>query len=256
MEEISDIQVAHFRGHGFFLIANPLGGENMRQVERVQQDVAGEWEETEWPAGFNRMACQFFMVGEVLLQLVEKPQLLDMARRILDCDQVQIGACGIGDASKVVSEDGRPQRQVHWHADGGPGDRQVSLRTALDRHDPTNAPLRVLPGSQRREREEVEQELLQLELATGRHDELPSQYFARHPHEVEVQLDPRWSLVWTPSCWHATGVKTAAGPRRAMSWNYYPPGGRTRDVEALKYVFEGVWQDWTDERKTLWGLTE
>ena len=82
----------------------------------------------------------------------------DMARRILDCDQVQIGACGIGDASKVVSEDGRPQRQVHWHADGGPGDRQVSLRTALDRHDPTNAPQRELPGSLRRAREEVEQQ--------------------------------------------------------------------------------------------------
>lgn len=254
MEPVSDVQIAHFQEHGFFLIANPLGEENMRQVERIQQDIVGTWEKTEWPPGFNRLACQFFMVGEVLLQLVEDPQLVDMARRILDCDEVHIGACGIGDASRVVAEDGRVQRQVHWHADGGPQDKQVSLRTALDRHDPTNAPLRVLPGSQRRGREEVAAELLQLELATGQHNETPSMCFAHHPHEVEVQLDPRWSLVWTPSCWHATGVKTAAGPRRAMSWNYFPPGGRRRDAEAIKHVFADVWESWSDERKALWGL--
>ena len=45
--------------------------------------------------------------------------------------------------------------------------------------------------------------------------------FAKHPVEVEVRLDPRWTLVWTPSCWHATGEKTAAGPRRAMA--HWPP---------------------------------
>ena len=256
MEPVSRVQIEHFQRQGFFLIPNPLGAENMRAVDRVQQDIAGEWECREWPAGFNRLACQFFMVGEQLLQLVENPHLLDMARRILDCGQVHIGACGIGDASKVVAEDGRAQRQVHWHADGGPEVHQVSLRTALDRHDPTNAPLRVLPGSHRRPRQEIEEELLQLELASGQHDELPDLCFARHAHEVEVQLDPRWSLVWTPSCWHATGVKTAAGPRRAMSWNYFPPGGRKRDAEALKYVFADVWQGWSDARKALWGLID
>ena len=91
------------------------------------------------------------------------------------------------------------------------------------------------------------------EIATGQHDEMPELLFASHPREVEVILDPRWTLVWTPSCWHATGVKTGAGPRRAMAWNYFPSGGRKRDVEALKYAIEG-WEDWSDTRKRLWGL--
>ena len=78
--------------------------------------------------------------------------------------------------------------------------------------------------------------------------------FTRHPAEVEVVLDPRWTLVWTPSCWHATGVKSAAGPRRAMAWNFYPAGGRKRDLEALKHIHAGAWEKWSAERKTLWGL--
>ena len=90
------------------------------------------------------------MIGEPLLQMVEHPELVEAAQRILDAEEVHVGACGIGDASKIVSADGRPQRQVHWHVDGGPEVKQVSFRTALDRHDASNAPLRVLPGSQHR----------------------------------------------------------------------------------------------------------
>ena len=90
------------------------------------------------------------MIGEPLLQMVEHPELVEAARRILDAEEVHVGACGIGDASKIVSADGRLQRQVHWHVDGGPEVKQVSFRTALDRHDASNAPLRVLPGSQHR----------------------------------------------------------------------------------------------------------
>ncbi len=251
---ITDEQIEHFHRQGFFLVPNPLGEEKMHRVDAIQRRIEAEWAQTDWPEGLNRLACQLFMVGEPVLQLIEQPDLVDAARRILDCDEVHIGACGLGDASGAIAEDGRPQRQVHWHADGSPEVKQVSIRTALDRHDPTNAPLRVLPGSHLRSTTEVEEELRQLELATGQHDRPPRMMFARHPHEVEVVLDPRWSLVWTPSCWHATGVKTAAGPRRAMGWNYFPPGGRKRDLEAVKHVFAGEWEGWGEERKRLWGL--
>lgn len=253
--QISDDQIEHFERNGFFLVPNPLGDEGMRQVDSRQRDVAPQWESTEFPEGCNRGACQFFLVGEPLFTMVETPAILKAARRLLGDDDIHIGACGLGDASKTVSADGRPQRQVHWHADGGPDVRQVSLRTALDRHDTSNAPLRVLPGSQHRQRAEVEAELMQLELATGTHDDLPSHCFARHPHEVEVVLDPRWTLVWTPSAWHATGIKTAAGPRRAMAWNYYPSDGRKRDLVALKHLVP-EWEGWTDDRKRLWGLLD
>ena len=188
--DITDEQLAHFERNGFFLIPNPLGAEGMRQVDFRQQEVEPEWERTEFPEGCNRLACQFLMIGESLLQMVERPELVAAARRILDAEEVHVGACGLGDASKIVSADGRPQRQVHWHVDGGPEVKQVSFRTALDRHDASNAPLRVLPGSQHRPREEVAAELLQLELVSGTHDEVPTHCFARHHSEVEVVLDP------------------------------------------------------------------
>jgi hypothetical protein len=250
---ISEEQISHFHRQGFFLIPNPLGAAGIRIVDRAQVDIEPVWAQREFPDGMNRLACQWLMVGESLLEMVERPELTEAARKILNTDTVHIGAVGLGDASKVISADGRAQRQVQWHVDGTPEAQQVSFRTALDRHDTSNAPLRVLPGSQHRPGDEVAAELLQLELATGTHDEAPDLCFARHPHEVEVVLDPRWTLVWTPSTWHATGVKTAAGPRRAMSWNYYPAGGRTRDLEALKYLHPG-WPDWSEDRRRLWGL--
>ncbi|MGY8825449.1 MAG: hypothetical protein ACKVJG_16175 [Candidatus Latescibacterota bacterium] len=91
-------------------------------------------------------------------------------------------------------------------------------------------------------------------MATGAHERERTLSFARHPHEVEVHLDPRWTLVWNPSTWHATGVKTKAGPRRALSWNYFPAGGCRRDSEAVKYLFDGQWQAWSPARQKIWGL--
>lgn len=250
--KISDDQLAHFERNGFFLIPNPLGEQGVRLVDIRQQEVEPEWERSEFPAGCNRLACLFLMIGEPVLKMVERPEIVDAARRILGAEKVHVGACGIGDASKAERTG---QRQVPWHADGSPEVRQVSFRTALDRHDASNGPLRVLPGSQHRPPEEVRAELMQLELATGTHDEMPGHLYARHPHEVEVILDPRWTLVWTPSCWHATGLKTAAGPRRAMGWNYFPAGGRKRDLEAIKHVHPD-WAGWSADRQRLWGLID
>lgn len=254
--EVTTAQVNHFQTHGFFFIPNPFGEERMRQIERIAAENVEKWTSTDWPDGLNKLACQFLMVGEPILQIVEQPQLVETAKRLLECDQVHVGACGLGDALKAISESQGTPPQVYWHADGGPDVKQVSFRTGLDRHDPTNAPLRVLPGSHLCAKEKVWEELLQLEIATGQHDLPPKELYAKHPAEVEVLLDPRWTLVWTPSCWHATGIKTAAGPRRAMGWNYFPAGGRKRDSEALKYIFADELENWSDERKQLWGLLD
>ena len=228
----------------------------MRLVDRLQVDGEAEWASREWPNSYNRMACQFLMLGEPVLKMVEQPHLIEIAKRILNCDEVHIGACGCGDASHRVATDGRPMRQVHWHVDGSPEVKQVSFRIALDRHDPTNAPLRILPGTHLVPRDEMLEDLTQIELATGQHDNMPDQMFARHPHEVEVVLDPRWTLVWTPSCWHATGVKRAAGPRRTIAWNYFPKGGRKRDLAALKEIHAAKWSGWTYARQKLWGIID
>ncbi len=121
--KITDEQVAHFHRRGFFLIPNPLGEKKVREVDRIQQDITQEWEQTDWPEGFNRLACQFFMVGELLLETVEQPHLVEMARRVLGCEEVHIGACGIGDASRVIAEDGAgPARSFKCAAAGAAGE--------------------------------------------------------------------------------------------------------------------------------------
>ena len=250
----TDAQFLHFHNNGFFFIRNPFGAETMLEVDRLQRENEPTWAETEWPEGANIGACQFLMMKEKALQLVESPVALGIARELLGTDDVHVGACGMGDASKTISKDGRAKIQVQWHADGGPEVKQVSFRTALDRHDSSNGPLRVLPGTHLRPRDEVYEELRQIEIATGTHDIDPEMCFAKHPAEVEVRLDPRWTLVWTPSCWHATGEKTAAGPRRAMAWNYYPVGGRTRDIGALRQIFGEEVEGWSADRKRLWGI--
>jgi hypothetical protein len=251
--EISESQVDHFHRNGFILVPTPFDESEMQEIDRIFRDIQARWEATEWDPGVNSSAGRFFMAGEPAFRLAEQPDILAAARTLLRTDDIHIGACGFGDASKRAGENGR--RQVPWHADGGPDVKQVSIRTALDRHDPSNGPLRVLPGTQDQPRVMIQEDLQQLELATGRHDVHPKGLFARHPHEVELILDPRWTLVWTPSCWHATGEKTAAGPRRTICWNYYPPNGRHRDREALKSILNGQWQSWTQERKHLWGLS-
>ncbi|MFT5378026.1 MAG: hypothetical protein ACI906_004869 [Candidatus Latescibacterota bacterium] len=77
-----------------FLMENPLGAETVSTVDVEQRDVEKRWEEATFPQAFNRSACQFLMLGELLLKEVERPDFLAMARQLLDCEEVHIGACG------------------------------------------------------------------------------------------------------------------------------------------------------------------
>ncbi|MEC8892420.1 MAG: hypothetical protein VX901_03735, partial [Candidatus Poribacteria bacterium] len=105
----------------------------MQQIDQANNSNQGK---NSWSNDFNKLACQFLSVGELVLEMVEQPKLIEMAKQLLDCDQVHIGACGFGDALKIVSQDGRSFQQVDWHSDGGPEVKQVSFRTALDCHHP------------------------------------------------------------------------------------------------------------------------
>ena len=250
---LTDTQVSHFHTHGFILIKNPFGEKCMQQIDQANNSNQGK---NSWSNDFNKLACQFLSVGELVLEMVEQPKLIEMAKQLLDCDRVHIGACGFGDALKIVSQDGRSFQQVDWHSDGGPEVKQVSFRTALDCHHPGNAPLRILPGSHLRLKTEVWEELIQLEITSGQHQDIPSISFVKHPAEVKIVLDPRWTLVWTPSCWHATGIKTTTGLRRAIGWNYVPLGSRKRDTGAVKYIFGTQWESWSLQRQKLWGLLD
>ncbi|MBB14099.1 hypothetical protein CMK22_02450 [Candidatus Poribacteria bacterium] len=84
-----------------------------------------------------------------------KPELIGIAKQLLDCKEVHIGACSFGDALKIISQNGRFVQQVDWHSDGGPEVKQVAFRTAPDLHHSGNAPLRVLPGNHIRSKTEI-----------------------------------------------------------------------------------------------------
>jgi hypothetical protein len=253
--QITDAQIRQFETNGFFLTPNPLSRDEMRQVDQRQQDVQDDWASRDWPAGVNKMAGRFLMLGELVMAMAERPAFLDVARRVFDCEHVRVIACGAGDAHEVSPlHQGLPQ--IQWHCDGVPGAKQLAIRTAIDRHDETRGPLRVLPGSHHRDRDDVATELQQLELATGAHDHEPQKCFARHPDELQIILDPRWTLLWTPSCWHATGPNRSGAPRRAFGWNYGPAGAQCRDVAAVKHVYADQWQSWPEARQRLWGLLD
>ena len=130
------VQIDHFHRMGFLLVPNFISEQEIAEIDALQRVVEPEWEAAHLPGQFNLSACQFLMMGEGLLRQAERPELLEWARTLLQCEEVHIGACGLGDASKIIASDSRPQRQVHWHADGGPHVAQVAVRTALDKHGP------------------------------------------------------------------------------------------------------------------------
>ena len=104
-------------------------------------------------------------MGEPAFALAEEPAFLDAARKILDTDEVFVGACAAGDTVTAESIDGRPVTALQWHSApgrGGPtGPRrdQVAFRVPMDLHDPTNGGLHLLPGSQDVPKEQAERDL-------------------------------------------------------------------------------------------------
>ena len=60
---MTDYQIEHFHRNGFFFVPNPLDDDAIFEIDRRQRAVEPEWLQAEWAEGFNRGACQFFMVG-------------------------------------------------------------------------------------------------------------------------------------------------------------------------------------------------
>ena len=111
--EVTKAQVDHFYAHGFFFVPNPFGEERMREIDRTAAESKEKWTNTDWSNGLNKLACQFLTLREPILQIVELPQLVDTAKRLLNREHVHVGACELGDALKTVSESQGPHRQVY-----------------------------------------------------------------------------------------------------------------------------------------------
>jgi ectoine hydroxylase-related dioxygenase (phytanoyl-CoA dioxygenase family) len=249
--KLHDRQIHHFHSKGFILIPNPLGDEVMNELTKIQKLIEPEWEKLSFPPGVNDLACQMLMGGEPVLRMVENESLLSHAKQIMDCDRVEVAAFGMGQTIKTVGKD---KNQVAWHADDFGSVKQVAVRIAIDPHEGENAPLRMIPSSHLREREEVHEELLELELAGAPNQIPPEKLYVHHPQETSINLDPRLALLWTPNCWHSTHQKTSAGPRRVITWHYFAPGFSNPFQNAVLHMLEGEWQNWPQARQELWGL--
>jgi ectoine hydroxylase-related dioxygenase (phytanoyl-CoA dioxygenase family) len=248
---LNAVQIEHFHSRGFLVIPNPTDEKTMAELDRLQREIEPAWEKMDFPEGVHPLACQMLMAGEPVLKMVEDPILIDLATEILGVESVVISAFGMGDTASTV---GGERKQVAWHADAFGGVDQVAIRIGLDRHDGDNAPLRILPGSHKWPYERVQEELFEIEMASCPDVVPPELFYARHPQEIEVKLDPRIMLMWTPNTWHATGKKTSTSLRRAMTWHYFAPGNGNPFQNAVLHVLDGVWQEWSEERKRLWGL--
>lgn len=246
---ITDQQIEQFREQGYFLIPNPLSPRRMDEISRLERAQHDAWQARNWTDGVNILACKLLMLGEPVLSIIERTDLLDSARRLLGCDDVRVIACGAGDTHEV-SPKLHGVGQIPWHSDGEPSCHMVSFRVALDVHDQQRGPLRVLPGSHRRPRAQIEA------LLPARDNDHGA--YGRIEGEVEVELSPGDMLMWTPVCWHATGPNHARAVRRAMGWNYAPADADApcRDVKAVKQVYEGQWESWPATRRRLWGLID
>ena len=69
--EITTTQVNHFHVQGFFFIPNPFGRGWMREIEQIATENEEKWMSTDWPKGFNKLACQFLTMGEAVLEMAE-----------------------------------------------------------------------------------------------------------------------------------------------------------------------------------------
>lgn len=255
---ITDAMVNHFHREGFFFMPCPFDDQSMDRIRRLANESEERFLNTDW-SGQSALTCWFFMLGDTTLELAEDPRLVSLAARLLSVNQVHVGTCGLGDGTHPMFGDGRQHREekgLFWHADGSPEVKQVSIRIAIDRHGTEEGGLRILPGSHLVPTVQVREELVQYELASGNHTEVPKNCHFIHPREIPIVMDPRWTLVWSPRCWHATTPSRNNKKRRSICWNYFPPGGRATCQESVKYAFGQSWQDWNDDRKEFWGMNQ
>lgn len=61
--------------------------------------------------------------------------------------------------------------------------------------------------------------------------------------------------------WYSVGTKVAfrTTVQEAIGWQFgvaTTDDGGCRDIAAVKHVFEGEWEGWSDARKRLWGLDQ
>jgi hypothetical protein len=259
---LSDAEVRRFREDGFVLVDSPLDPEYFSQVCTRHAEAEQYWKSRTWPSGLHPLATQFACMGEVAFRLPEQQEFVAIAKAALDGPAALVGCCGAGNTVEVEAKDSRPRQQLQWHStpgrNGELGDayEQVALRFAMDEHNEMNGGLRLVPGTHRAPKPQMWEQLKSEIKQSADFEEWNGLVFGSHPRQVEIFLKPGQMLVWTPNVWHSTGTNRSGTKRRAITWIYFPPGGRFRDHNTLTAVLGQELEQWPDARRRLWGFDQ
>ena len=260
MFKVSKSTVSEFLLNGYVLQDSPLKRSEIQEIQEYYPTADEKYRQGKWPKDAHPLAMRFALMGERTFVLAERAEFVNAAKLLLDAESVHVGCCGVGNAIEMVCGDGRPRKEIHWHSTPGSdlisenGVRQVAFRFAIDVHDGTSGRLKILPGTHRRSKSEI-QIKIERELTDDKQRLVwNSQYFGNHREQVELSLDDTKMLMWTPDVWHATGEMKTRKHRRALSWIYFPRGGRFRDRNSILDAFPEVVASWTPQRKALWGM--
>jgi Phytanoyl-CoA dioxygenase (PhyH) len=257
---LSDEDVRRFQEDGFVLTDSPIDPSYFSLICSRHAEIEPYWQSRTWPKELHALATQFACMGEIAFRLPEQEQFLAVAQTALNSGPVFVGCCGAGNTVEVEAKDSRPRQQLQWHStpgrngELGDGYTQVALRFAMDEHNELNGGLRIVPGSHRVPKTQMWEQLKSDLRQSPDFEEWNGLLFGSHPKQVEIFLKPGQMLIWTPNVWHSTGVNRSGSKRRAITWIYFPPGGRFRDHKTLTAILGSELTNWPETRRRLWGF--
>lgn len=164
------------------------------------------------------------------VRLISDPRLLDVAEQFLGPDIALF-------ASHYIAKRPRDGQAVLWHQDGSywPLEpvRVVTLWLALDRTDPENGCLRVIPRSQNLDLQEMkERSDVENVLGSGLDDSQVEESQA-----VDILLEPGGVEIHHPNLIHGSHANTSDRWRRGLTIRYIPTSTRITSDEPWPSAF-------------------
>ena len=164
------------------------------------------------------------------VRLISDPRLLDVVEQFLGPDIALF-------ASHYIAKRPRDGQAVLWHQDGSywPLEpvRVVTLWLALDRTDPENGCLRVIPRSQGLDLQEMkERSDVDNVLGSGLDDSAVDESQA-----VDILLEPGGVEIHHPNLIHGSHANTSERWRRGLTIRYIPTSTRIKSDEPWPSAF-------------------
>ncbi|HEX7003723.1 MAG TPA: phytanoyl-CoA dioxygenase family protein [Trueperaceae bacterium] len=224
-EQNSELR-SHYEREGYVLVHDVLDAE---LVEEARRHV--DWLLERNPGLRPEQLHHDLMKHDPFwVRLISDPRLLDVAEQFLGPDIALF-------ASHYIAKRPHDGQAVLWHQDGSywPLEpvRVVTLWLALDRTDPENGCLRVIPRSQDLDLQEMkERSDVENVLGSGLDDSLVDDSEA-----VDILLEPGGVEIHHPNLIHGSHANTSDRWRRGLTIRYIPTSTRIKSDEPWPSAF-------------------